>query len=106
MNCEVSKMASNKDFVEEVVNRLSNAGDVTYKRLFGEYGIYLDSVFIGAICDNQLFFKVTKQGRECLKEEVLAPMYKGAKPSFLIEEIYDEAYLCMLAQKTKLGLIK
>lgn len=99
-------MATQKEFVEEIVSRLSNAGDMSYKRLFGEYGLYLDGVFIGAICNNQLFFKVTKEGRACLKEEVLAPMYKGAKPSFLIEEIYDEAYLCMLAQQTKKGLCK
>lgn len=58
--------------------------------MFGEYGIYSDGKIFGLICDNKLFLKPTKSGREFIGDVVEAPAYKGAKPSFLIEEKLDD----------------
>lgn len=99
-------MASDFAFVQHVINVLNEVGNASFKRMFGEYGIYLDDIYIGAICDNQLFFKVTEEARGMLMDEVLAPMYKGAKPSFLIEQIDRSSYVCELAAATRDGLIK
>lgn len=52
-------MASKKDFVMFICSQMENAGDISFKPMFGEYGFYLDGTYIGAICDNQVFFKVT-----------------------------------------------
>lgn len=98
-------MATTKDFIEYVCENMKDAGEITYKKMFGEYGFYLDGLYIGAVCDNQVFFKVTELGRAVLKEEVLVPMYKGAKPSFLIEQIDDCEYISTLAKATFDGLM-
>lgn len=97
-------MATTKDFIEYVCENMRDAGEITYKKMFGEYGFYLDGLFIGAVCDNQLFFKVTETGRAVLKEELMAPMYKGAKPSFLVEQIDDHSYISAIARATYDGL--
>lgn len=103
-------MASNKEFIEYIVDQASDAGTVTYKKMFGEYGLYCDGVFIALVCDDQLFCKVTDEGRTVLqefeREEILAPPYEGAKPIFLIEDVEDRDFLGAMFTATKLGLRK
>lgn len=92
-------MASNQNFVDFVLEQIENAGEITAKKMFGEYGIYADGKLFGLICDNKLFVKPTQAGREFIGNVVEAPPYKGAKPSFLIEDkIEDRAWLSELVR--------
>lgn len=93
-------MASNLEFVLYVCDQLSKAGSITHKKLFGEYGIWLNGKYIACVCDNQLFVKQTQAGRALLKTPVEAPPYQGAKPAFLIEDLEDRAFLTKLLQVT------
>lgn len=86
-------MASSVEFVEYVCGQAEGAGYVSYRKMFGEYGIYLDGKFIGVICDNQFFVKITKAGEEILPECPKEPPYDGAKPYFLIEDPEDRDLL-------------
>ena len=79
-------MASDQNFVDFVIEQIKNAGEITAKKMCGEYGIYADGKIFGLICDNKLFIKPTKSGREFIGNVIEAPPYNGAKPSFLIEE--------------------
>jgi TfoX/Sxy family transcriptional regulator of competence genes len=83
-------MASDKDFVEFVAAQVDKAGQITYRMMFGEYGIYCDGKIFGLICDNKLFIKPTEGGRKFIGDVVEAPPYPGAKNSFLIEEQLDD----------------
>ena len=83
-------MASDQNFVDFVIEQISNAGAITAKKMFGEYGIYADEKIFGLICDNKLFIKPTIAGREFIGDVVEAPPYEGAKPSFLIEEKIED----------------
>ena len=56
-------MASSREFVDYVVEQLSGAGEIRYRAMFGEYGLYLDGKFFAMVCDNQLLFKDTEAGR-------------------------------------------
>ena len=90
-------MASNQNFVDFVIAQITNAGEITAKKMFGEYGIYADGKLFGLICDNKLFIKPTIAGRAYIGNVVEAPPYEGAKPSFLIEEkIEDSKWLSEL----------
>lgn len=92
-------MASDQKFVDFVIDQISNAGDITAKKMFGEYGIYADGKLFGLICENKLFIKQTKAGREYIDEVKEVPPYQGAKPSFLIEErIEDREWLSELVR--------
>ena len=92
-------MASTQDFVDFVVAQIKNAGAITAKKMFGEYGIYSDDKIFGLICDNKLFIKPTQSGHEFIGNVVEAPPYPGAKPSFLIEEkIEDSDWLSQLVR--------
>jgi len=82
-------MASDLSFVEYVVDQLQLGRPVTYKKMFGEFGLFADGKMFGVVCDNQLFIKPTEAGRAFIGEPVEAPPYPGAKPSFLIEDELD-----------------
>ena len=83
-------MATDQEFVDYVLDQIENAGEITVKKMFGEYAIYSDGKIFGLICDNKLFIKPTKSGRAFIGDVMEAPAYKGAKPSFLIEDKLDD----------------
>ncbi len=69
--------------------------------MFGEYAIYLEHKVVALVCDNQLFVKPTKAGRELLQEVVEAPPYRGAKNHFLVgENIEDRELMAALLKIT------
>jgi len=78
-------MATNKSFLEFIVDQFENVGQITYKKMFGEYAVYCAGKVVGLVCDNQLFIKPTEGGRAFIGDVVEAPAYPGAKPSFLID---------------------
>jgi TfoX/Sxy family transcriptional regulator of competence genes len=90
-------MASEINFVDFVLEQIKNSGEITAKKMFGEYGIYSNGKLFGLICDNKLFIKPTNSGRKFIGNVVEAPPYEGAKPSFLIEDkIEDSEWLSEL----------
>ena len=78
-------MSSDLGFVEFVVEQIENAGEISYKKMFGEYALYSDGKIMALVCNDQLFIKPTKAGRAYIKNLVEAPPYPGAKPYFLID---------------------
>jgi TfoX/Sxy family transcriptional regulator of competence genes len=84
-------MASDLSFVEFVVDQLGEDSEPSYKRMFGEFGLYAFGKFFGVICDNRLYIKPTEGGRAFIHDPVEAPPYPGAKPSLLIEERIEDA---------------
>lgn len=94
-------MASDKEYVDFVVGQIENAGEITAKRMFGEYGIFSNGKIFALICENKLFIKPTEAGRTFIKEVVEAPPYPGAKPSFLIgDDIEDREWISNLVRIT------
>ena len=95
-------MASDPDFVEFVVDQIEDAGDITYRKMFGEYAVYCGGKVVLLVCDNQVFVKPTQAGREFIGDVVEAPPYPGAKPSFLIQDlIEDKERICKLVRLTE-----
>ena len=84
-------MASDQDFVDFVLEQIKNAGEITAKKMFGEYSIYANGKIFGLICDNKLYIKPTISGREFIGNVVEAPPYEGAKTSFLIEDKIEDS---------------
>ena len=82
-------MSSDQNFVDFIVDQIENAGIITCKKMFGEYAIYCDGKVVALVCDNQLFVKPTAGGRAFIGKVAEAAPYPGAKPSFLIEDQFE-----------------
>jgi TfoX/Sxy family transcriptional regulator of competence genes len=83
-------MASNQSFVDYVVEQIENAGNISYRKMFGEYALYCDSKVVALICDDRLFVKPTDEARAYIGNVIEGSPYPGAKPYFLIKEGMDD----------------
>lgn len=93
-------MASKIEFVEFIAEQLGHAGTITYRKMFGEYGIYCNGKIFGVICDDQLYIKITEAGRKIYPKLQEAPPYDGAKNYFLMEDVEDQELLTSLVTAT------
>lgn len=87
-------MATKVDFAEFVREQLRGAGEISLRKMFGDYGVYLNGKFVGLICDNQLFIKETTAGRKKLPVVEEGLPYEGAKTKyFVIADLDDTDFL-------------
>lgn len=94
-------MATDAAFVEHVIAQLGELPDVSARRMFGEYAVYVGSKVVALVCDNQLFVKPTRAGRALLGDALERAPYPGAKPCFLIDaELDDAAFMAALIRAT------
>lgn len=94
-------MPSTDEYIDYVLKQLRPAGDVGARKMFGEYGLYLDGKIIGLICDNQVFIKKTAAGARLLGEDALVGnAYPGAKLSFVFESLDDQDLVCQVLKET------
>lgn len=83
-------MASKQDFVDYVFEQLNLADRVSFKKMFGEYALYVDAKVVALVCDNQLFVKPTAAGKRLAGNIAEAPPYPGAKLYFLVSERLED----------------
>ncbi len=100
-------MATSKQTVEFLLEQLAPL-DVRTKAMFGEYGLYCDDKFVGAICDELLFVKQSAGDSAFASKTIAAPPYPGAKDHWLIsgEQVADLAWLQAFVQATADALPK
>lgn len=86
-------MASSAAFVEYVCEQIAGAGEITYRKMFGDYGVYCREKIIGVVCDDQFFVKKTEAGAALYPGCEEAAPYTGAKAHFLIDNIDDREFM-------------
>lgn len=98
-------MASDQTFVDYICEQAGLPGELRYRKMFGEYALYLDGKVVALVCDNLLFVKPTPQGRAILGVTAELPPYPGAKPHFQLgDEIDDRERLRHLFRATAAAL--
>ncbi|MBI5447202.1 MAG: TfoX/Sxy family protein [Gammaproteobacteria bacterium] len=84
-------MSTQQKIVDFILEQISDAGSVSTKKMFGEYGLYCNGRMVALICDDELFIKITSAGKAFVGDCPLKAPYKGAKPCFFISgERWDE----------------
>lgn len=83
-------MATDLEFMEFLADQMAGAGEIAYRKMFGEYAVYCGGKVVALVCDNRLFVKPTAAGRAFIGAPVEAPAYPGAKNSFLIEDAFED----------------
>jgi TfoX/Sxy family transcriptional regulator of competence genes len=83
-------MASSTDTVQYICDQVGLGRRLAFKKMFGEFALYLDGTIVALVCDDQLFLKPTEKGRAFLGQVKEAPPYPGAKSYFLLTVELDE----------------
>ncbi|MBQ7669644.1 MAG: TfoX/Sxy family protein [Clostridia bacterium] len=89
-------MASNREYLEFVMDQLSPLGDVSFKPMMGEFIIYCQGKVVGGIYDDRFLVKPTKSAMELLPDAPLETPYEGAKEMILVEDLDDRDLMCTL----------
>ncbi len=84
----------------------ADAGAVSMKKMFGEYGIYCDGKMVAFVADDQLFIKPTVEGKQFIGDYSEGLPYPSAKPHLLIagEKWDDHEWLMQLIKITATSL--
>jgi DNA transformation protein len=95
-------MATSQSTIDYLLDQLSGARDVSAKKMFGEYCLYLAGKPVALVCDDQLFLKPTNVGRTMIATIIEGSPYPGAKPHLLIsaDRWEDGEWLARLIQTT------
>ena len=89
-------MASSKDYLEFVLEQLTDADGITYRAMMGEYIIYFRGKVIGGIYDDRFLVKPTESAKRLLPDAAQELPYDGAKPMLLVGDIDNRELLCKL----------
>jgi hypothetical protein len=75
-------MASTQDFIDYVIDQIG-IQSIKYRKMFGEYAIYVDTKVVALVCDNTLFIKkiLTGDGHTTFPRWRTRPL---CEPSFFI----------------------
>ncbi len=84
-------MATTLEFVEYVHEQSGLGKELTYKKMFGEYALYIGGKVVALACDNSLYVKPTQAIVELANSLEKKPPYPGAKPHVVIDELLDDA---------------
>ncbi len=78
-------MATSVDFINYVCDNLNGIGNVTYKKMFGEYMVYLNDKPVVIVCDNTAFVKKLDCIKEDMKNASVGFPYNGAKEHYILD---------------------
>lgn len=86
-------MATSKDYLNYILEQLSEIEGITHRQMMGEYIIYLNGRIAAYLCDNRLLIKPTPTAMEMMKGASPEPPYEGAKEMLLCENTEDREFL-------------
>lgn len=86
-------MASSKEYLNMVLDSLSEIDEISSRPMMGEYIIYYKGRVVGGIYDNRFLIKPTKQLQKIIPQPVFALPYEGAKEMIMVESLDDRDFL-------------
>lgn len=89
-------MASDKEYLNFILEQLSSLDGISYRSMMGEYIIYIKDKIAGGIYDNRLLVKPVKSAISYLPHAVFETPYEGAKEMLLVSEVDNADFLCGL----------
>lgn len=89
-------MSTSNEYVEYVCECIQETGDVRYKKMFGEYMIYINEKPILLVCDNTVFIKKLDEINELMINEEVGIPYKGAKERYILDIENNELVLSVI----------
>ncbi|HEX8779251.1 MAG TPA: TfoX/Sxy family protein [Rhodanobacter sp.] len=94
-------MATDRDFIDYVIEQAGLGDRLSHKKMFGEYALYVDGKVVAFACDNSLFVKPSAAAATLAPQLPQRPPYPGAKDYPVADELLDDAdAICRLFVET------
>ena len=91
-------MASDKEYLEYILEQLAMPEDVSYRAMMGEYILYYRGKVIGGIYDNRFLVKPVKSAAAMMPEAASELPYEGAKAMLLVDNVENTEFLQALVK--------
>ena len=86
-------MASTKEYLDFILEQLSELDGITYRAMMGEYIIYYRGKIVGGIYDDRFLVKPTKSAVAMMPEAARELPYDGAKEMLMADNVEDRSFL-------------
>ena len=86
-------MASTKEYLEYVLEQLSEVDGLRYRPMMGEYLIYCRNRLVGGVYDDRLLVKPTKSALALLPDAPREEPYPGGRSMLLVTEMENKRLL-------------
>ena len=90
-------MATSVDFIEYVCEQICGTDAIRYKKMFGEYMVYVNDKPILLVCDNTVFVKMREEIKDDMSTSETGYPYEGAKEHYVLD-IDDRAFAQKIVQ--------
>ena len=91
-------MASSKDYLDFILEQLSELDEISYRAMMGEYVLYYRGKVFGGIYDDRFLVKPTKTAKAMMPEADLEFPYDGAKEMILVDDVENKEFLRELVE--------
>ena len=91
-------MASSKEYLDFILEQLSECSGISYRAMMGEYIIYCRGKVIGGIYDDRFLIKPTKSAFAMMPDAAAELPYEGAKEMLLADNIEDKEFMQSLIE--------
>lgn len=91
-------MASKKEYLDFILEQLSDLDEISYRAMMGEYIIYYRGKVVGGIYDDRFLVKPTKSATDMMPSAAMELPYDGAKQMILVDDVDNRELMCSLIQ--------
>ena len=89
-------MPSSEQYLEYVLEQLSDLDEISYRAMMGEYIIYYRAKIIGGIYDDRFLVKSVKSAMSMMSDASMELPYEGAKEMILVDDLENKVFLSEL----------
>ena len=86
-------MASSKEYLDFVLDQLSELDGIAYRAMMGEYVIYCRGKIVGGIYDDRFLVKPVKSALMMMPNAQMELPYEGAKEMLMVDDIEKKDFL-------------
>ena len=86
-------MTSSKEYLEYILEQLSDLEDISHRAMMGEYIIYYRAKIVGGIYDDRFLVKPVPAAKTLMPNADMELPYEGAKEMLLVDNMEDKEFL-------------
>lgn len=85
-------MATTNEYIKYVCEQIKGVGEIRYKKMFGEFMVYVNDKPIIIVCDNIPFVKKLDCIKDIMQNAETGYPYNGAKEHYILD--IDNSEFC------------
>ncbi len=86
-------MASSREYLNFIVEQLSELDGITFRQMMGEYILYMHGRIIGGIYDDRFLVKPTASAIALMPDAEREVPYDGAREMLLVDNVDNREFL-------------